>query len=67
MPNACEALGTNVVKGHIRDDIPKRRGADKMAHRAGPGESPYTAYDRDIAARAQIWLHEEAPKWRNRP
>jgi choline-sulfatase len=38
-----------------------------MAKRAGPGESPYTVYDRDIASRAQIWLHEEAPKWRDRP
>mgnify|MGYP000190326061 CR=1 FL=1 len=38
-----------------------------MARKAGPGESPYTAYDREIASRAQIWLHEEAPKWRDRP
>jgi len=38
-----------------------------MARRAGPGESSYTAYDRDIASRAQIWLHEEAPRWRDRP
>jgi choline-sulfatase len=59
--------GIGDVKGLIREDIPKRKGGDKMAHRAGPGESPYTTYDRDIAARAQIWLHEEAPKWRDRP
>jgi len=59
--------GVGDVKGLVRRDIPKRKGGDKMAHRAGPGESPYTTYDRDIAARAQIWLHEEAPKWRNRP
>ncbi|HZQ60139.1 MAG TPA: sulfatase-like hydrolase/transferase [Casimicrobiaceae bacterium] len=59
--------GIGDVKGLVRDDIPKRKGGDKMAHRAGPGESPYTTYDRDIAARAQIWLHEEAPKWRERP
>jgi choline-sulfatase len=55
------------VKGLVRDDIPKRKGGDKMARRAGPGETPYTVYDRDIAARAQVWLHEEAPKWRDRP
>ena len=30
-----------------------------MAKYAGPGESTYTVYDRDIASRAQIWLHEE--------
>jgi choline-sulfatase len=59
--------GIGDVKGLIREDIPRRKGGDKMAHRAGPGESPYTTYDRDIASRAQIWLHEEAPKWRNRP
>jgi choline-sulfatase len=27
----------------------------------------YTQYDRDIAARAQIWLREEAPKYKDRP
>ena len=59
--------GIGDVKGLVRDDIPKRKGGDKMARRAGPGESPYTVYDRDIASRAQIWLHEEAPKWRDRP
>jgi choline-sulfatase len=59
--------GIGDVKGLIRDDIPKRKGGDKMAKRAGPGESAYTAYDRDIAARAQVWLFEEAPKWRDRP
>src|SRR5690349_13322199 len=59
--------GIGDVKGLVRDDIPKRKGGDKMAHRAGPGESSYVAYDRDIASRAQIWLHEEAPKWAERP
>jgi choline-sulfatase len=59
--------GIGDVKGLVRDEIPKRKGGDKMAKRAGPGESPYAAYDRDIASRAQIWLHEEAPKWTDRP
>jgi choline-sulfatase len=59
--------GVGDVKGLIRENIPKRKGGDKMARRAGPGESPYTVYDREIASRAQIWLHEEAPKWRGRP
>lgn len=59
--------GIGDVKGLVREDIPKRKGGDKMAHRAGPGESSYAAYDRDIASRAQIWLHEEAPKWADRP
>ncbi len=59
--------GIGDVKGLIREDIPKRNGGDKMARKAGPGESPYTVYDREISARAQIWLHDEAPKWRDRP
>ena len=59
--------GIGDVKGLIRTDIPKRKGGDKMAKYAGPGESAYTVYDRDIAARAQVWLHEDAPRWRDRP
>jgi choline-sulfatase len=55
-----DAIGD--VKGLIRDDIPVRKGGDKMAKLAGPGESPYTVYDREIASRAQIWLHEAAKK-----
>jgi choline-sulfatase len=53
--------------GLIRDDLPVRGAAYKMAGLAGPGESPYTFYDRDIAARAQIWLHEEARKYPDKP
>jgi choline-sulfatase len=49
--------------GLIRDDLPVRGAAYKMARLAGPGESPYTLYDREIAARAQIWLREEAHKY----
>ena len=59
--------GIGDVKGLIRENIPKRNGGDKMARKAMPGESPYTVYDREIASRAQIWLHDEAPKWRDRP
>ena len=51
--------GIGDVKGLVRDDIPMRKGGEKMAKYAGPGESTYTVYDRDIASRAQIWLHEE--------
>lgn len=51
--------GIGDVKGLVRNDIPMRKGGDKMAKYAGPGESTYTVYDRDIASRAQIWLHEE--------
>lgn len=54
--------GKGDLMGLIRDELPRRGGATKMAKLAGPGESSYTYYDKEIAARAQIWLHEEAPK-----
>jgi choline-sulfatase len=59
--------GIGDVKGLVRRDIPRRNGYDKLARLAGPGESPYTRYDRDIALRAQLWLREEAPRHRERP
>jgi len=59
--------GQGDLLGLIRDDLPKRGAAWKMARMAGPGESPYTFYDREIAARAQIWLREEAPRHRDKP
>jgi choline-sulfatase len=43
-------------------DMPPRADGKKLAGLAGPGESEYTWYDREIASRAQIWLREQAPK-----
>lgn len=60
-----DAIGD--VKGLIRENIPPRKGGDKMAKYAGPGESAYTVYDRDIASRAQIWLHEAAQRGHDKP
>ena len=59
--------GKGDLMGLVRDELPVRKGAWKMAGMAGPGESIYTRYDRDIAAEAQIWLHEEAPKHSDKP
>jgi choline-sulfatase len=59
--------GLGDLKGLVRTDIPRRKGYAKLAELAGPGESPYTRYDRDIAARARAWLRDEAPKQRGRP
>jgi choline-sulfatase len=59
--------GKGDLMGLVRDNLPRRGGSWKMAGMAGPGESPYTFYDRDIAARAQIWLREQAPQHRDRP
>src|SRR3546814_247309 len=59
--------GKGDLMGLVREDLPVRGGSWKIAKMAGPGESSYTFYDREIAARAQIWLREEAPKHRDRP
>jgi choline-sulfatase len=59
--------GIGDVKGLVRDNIPRRNGYDKLAKLAGPGESPYTRYDREIAARAQQWLREDAGSQGGRP
>jgi choline-sulfatase len=58
--------GVGDVKGLVRENIPRRNGYDKLAKLAGPGESPYTRYDRDIAARARQWLHGAA-QWGDGP
>jgi len=69
-----EQIGMHIIDGDgdllglVRDeDMPKRAGAYKMARMAGPGESVYTTYDREIAARAQVWLREEAGKYTDKP
>ncbi|CAN1539336.1 AslA Arylsulfatase A and related enzymes [Burkholderiaceae bacterium] len=59
--------GKGDLMGLIRDDLPKRGGAKKMAALAGPGESQYTFYDKEICSKAQIWLHEEAEKESDKP
>ncbi|WP_368417270.1 sulfatase-like hydrolase/transferase [Falsiroseomonas sp.] len=66
---SAEQLAMHIVDGKgdllglIRDETsPPRKGAAKMSAAAGPGESDYTRYDRDIAAAAQVWLREEAPR-----
>jgi choline-sulfatase len=66
---SAEQLAMHIVDGKgdllglIRDETsPPRKGAAKMSAAAGPGESDYTRYDRDITAAAQIWLREEAPR-----
>ena len=59
--------GKGDLMGLVRERMPVRKGAYKMADMAGPGESPYTFYDREIAARAQVWLREEAVGYRDQP
>ena len=52
--------GKGDLMGLVREDLPRRGGAKKMINMAGPGESSYTMYDREICARAQVWLRENA-------
>ncbi len=59
--------GKGDLMGLVRDDQPRRGGATKMAAMAGPGESPYTFYDKDICSRAQVWLREEGIKDDGKP
>jgi choline-sulfatase len=68
-----EIIPMNIIEGKgdlmglVRNDLPERGLSWKIAKLAGPGETPYTAYDREIATRAQIWLREEAPKYTDKP
>jgi choline-sulfatase len=59
--------GKGDLLGLIRDDMPPRGNSKKMIAMAGPGESTYTFYDKDICSRAQVWLREEAPKQHDKP
>jgi choline-sulfatase len=59
--------GKGDLMGLVREDLPRRGSSWKMAGMAGPGESPYTFYDRDITARAQVWLREEANRHKEKP
>ena len=68
-----EIIPMNIIEGKgdlmglVRTDLPERGLAWKIAKLAGPGETSYTFYDREIATKAQIWLREEAPKYRAKP
>ncbi|MEQ8441371.1 MAG: sulfatase-like hydrolase/transferase [Alphaproteobacteria bacterium] len=59
--------GKGDLMGLVRSELPVRKGAYKMAGFAGPGESQYTFYDREIAARAQIWLRQAAQRQADKP
>jgi choline-sulfatase len=68
-----EIIPMNIIEGKgdlmglVRHELPERGLSWKIAKLAGPGETGYTAYDREIATRAQIWLREEAPRHREKP
>lgn len=59
--------GIGDVKGLVRSNIPVRRGGDKMAKLAGPGESTYTRYDRKIGDATVAWLEDRAQQPDDKP
>lgn len=60
--------GTGDVTMLIRDpDDIRSAAARKLLEQAGPGESSYTLYDRQVTAAAQVWLHEVAARRHDRP
>ncbi|NKB56736.1 MAG: sulfatase-like hydrolase/transferase [Alphaproteobacteria bacterium] len=63
--HVVEGLGD--LMGLVREDLPVRGGAYKIARSAGPGESEYTAYDRDITMAAVQWLKDAAARSHDKP
>ena len=59
--------GVGDIKGLVRENIPVRKGGDKMAKLAGPGESTYTRYDRKIGDAASDWLQAQARQPDDKP
>jgi choline-sulfatase len=59
--------GKGDLLGLIRDDMPPRGNSKKMIAMAGPGESTYTFYDKDICSRAQVWLREQGTQRADKP
>ena len=54
------ANGLGDLMGSIRPDLPERTQSRKYSELVGPGETEYTAYDRNISAEACSWLKERA-------
>ncbi|WP_170423800.1 sulfatase-like hydrolase/transferase [Ruegeria arenilitoris] len=58
--------GVGDVLGCVREPLPRRWKARDLADSAGPGETTYTNYDRNITEAACEWIaqrdHEETPE-----
>lgn len=60
--------GTGDVTMLIRDpDDIRETAARKLLQEAGPGESSYTLYDRQVAAQAQVWLRTRGKQQHDKP
>lgn len=51
--------GVGDVLGCVREPLPRRWKSRAMAEKIGPGETGYTAYDRDITSAAVDWLETD--------
>jgi choline-sulfatase len=61
------ADGIGDLMGLIRDEIHPRNGAQMLGPEAGPGESEYTRYDRDITESALAWIAQAAHRRDDKP
>ncbi|HEX4260881.1 MAG TPA: sulfatase-like hydrolase/transferase [Acetobacteraceae bacterium] len=59
--------GVGDLSGMIRDDLPVRSAALRMAEEAGRGDSSYQGYDDRIVAAAQEWLRGPEPVAAEKP
>ncbi|HSU05462.1 MAG TPA: sulfatase-like hydrolase/transferase, partial [Acetobacteraceae bacterium] len=59
--------GIGDVLGLLRDDLPQRSAALKLAEEAGRGDSSYQGYDDRITAAAQDWLRARAAESAGKP
>jgi choline-sulfatase len=59
--------GVGDVTHLVRDPDDIRTTGKNLIASAGPGESSYTLYDRQVAAAAQIWLRETGTRRQARP
>ena len=61
------ANGVGDLMGLIRPNLPERTQCRKYSEETGPGETVYTAYDRDISAKACDWLSARAGQADDKP
>jgi choline-sulfatase len=59
--------GKGDVLGAVRDPLPVRWKSRAMAEKIGPGETSYTAYDRDITEAAISWLQDPVRSGSGKP
>lgn len=59
--------GVGDLLGLIRDDLPVRAAALRLAEQAGRGDSDYQGYDDRIVAAAQDWLRGPEPRAAGKP